>query len=203
MSNDFNNRLWFFFWCFIVLFMLSGCTQYNNLKIKFFGNVTQTNITTVENECQCPVCNCGAEFEAVIYYFDKEIESGINKFIEEADTYLYCSFTRLDSTVLNDALTDTYFDIDDVKIIFDEASTMDCSAACVPYSSSQYNELYSEGLDIKTRKNVHNNFCVSEDGLFITSKTFDDNQNSDFGMFFKSKELRDLFQERFNNKWGA
>lgn len=180
-----------------ILVSISGCDVYTEKKQEWFGLNQQPNMAPVNLTEQCPKCDSSENADAIIYYFNSDINKGLKDFIKESDNYLYCSFPRLDISDFNGQFKSKANTLDELKIKFDKQSTMDCSTACIPYSYSQYNDLFGAGLDISVQDNIHDNYCVSEDGLFITSKLLDQTDRSDYALFLKSKGLRDLFKEKF------
>lgn len=183
----------------IALLFLTSCTYLKEKKDVYFGNQSETNIT--ETEYTCPECVCGAELDAAIYYFDEDIETGLKTFLSEANNFVFCAFVRLDTPTFNNLFSITNED-STVRILFDEASTMDCSNVCIPFQRSQYNYFLAEGIDIGVVQDLHENFCVSEDGLFITSAALDRQIRSDYGLFINSDGLRDIFIREFEDLWG-
>lgn len=186
---------------FIVMVLpLAGCDSYDAFKSKLVGNTTTVEVTK-EPLCQTEVVDCGSEFSAAIYYFDDDVYDGLANFIKESSSYLYCSFTRLDTDQFTRDLIRKNKAID-VQIIFDKDSTMDCESACIPYKISQYNELYAEGLDIVLVDGVRQNFCISEDGVFMTSSLLNDEKKFSDALYLKSEALATIYEDRFDKLWG-
>lgn len=177
----------------ILIIVMCGCSlksKYDQKKNEIFNKSIVKPV--------CPSCpSCGEELDAVVYYFDEEIKKGLIDFIKVSDMYLYCGFVRLDDYNVSDQLILKENDLD-LKVVFDHGSTMDCDAACVPYVYSQYNSLYSAGINLKLIDNLHYSFCVSDFGLFITSKSDYKKETKDYAFFVKSDGLKAIFKERFN-----
>lgn len=192
---------------FIVLF-LSGCADMKESWAKTKARIKGEEITIEKKELNdsCPECiceECGEDLDGVIPYWDEQINEGLYKFIENSHDYLFCVFTRLDIENFNNLFLEKYSDDSfNLKIIFDQDSTMDCTSACIPRTSSQYNYLFGEGLDLETRQNIHENFCVNEQAVFITSKIFDDQDRFDFGMLLKSSGLQKVYKRKFTKIHG-
>ena len=189
-----------------VLFVI-GCAQINEEieKVKSSWNISdnESNKNIEEISSNCPQISCpkleGDNLDKIVYIFDN-IPSNMKDFILSTDeTELLCQFTVLNNQIIADSLIEVRKRAN-IKIILDKSNTMDyCDISCIPKLESQYNKLYSEGLNIKIIDNIHYSYCLNQNGVFITSKSFNDAEFNDYGLYIKSQGLKDSFKSEFNS----
>ncbi len=204
-----NKALTAIFLIFLII-TLTGCTaigeKYQGAKAKIKDKFTKNESILPKiirnGTCDAVPCDCGEDLDALLYYFDTDMYQGLTSFIEASDEFLDCAMIRLDTDEFTPLLLDRNTDLP-MRILFDKTSTMDCDdTACLPYAVSQYNGLYSKGLNLRTVDDLHQTFCLNEEGLFITSALLDDEHRKDFAMFIKSPGLAQVYQDRFDQIWG-
>lgn len=179
----------------LTLISLTACGLTNSAQDKFCPNNNNT--------LQCPVCEeCKdfSELDAVVYYFDNNVKTGLLEFIRRSDQSLDCAIVRVDDKDFLRPISNTD-DIAEVRILMNKESVMECSGGCIPYQESLYNDLWAEGVDIKLINDLHENFCVSEEGVFLFTNYFDEKTRYDHGYFLKSDGLTSVFKGRFENLW--
>ena len=193
-----------------VLFLV-GCSQINKEieKVKKEWNISDNKTEEISDETipgNCPQISCpkleGENLDRIVYIFDN-IPSSMREFISSTDeTELSCQFTVLNNQLIAESLIDTSKRAN-VKIILDKSNTMDyCDVSCIPKLESQYNKIYSEGLNIKMIDNIHYSYCINQNGVFITSKSFNDAEFNDYGLYIKSEGLKESFNNEFNRIFG-
>ena len=90
-----------------------------------------------------------------------------------------------------------------VKIVLDSSNTMEyCDKTCIPALKSSYNDLFSEGMQIKLT-NIHYTYCINEKGVMMTSRYFGETAESyeDYGLYLDSVQLSIIFKKEFESQW--
>lgn len=185
------------FLCVLMAAVFSGCQSYEDAKAKMFP----TTPIASEANLSCPVLNCGENVDAVIYYFDSDVAFGLSQFINSANDKLDCAIQKFELDNFSQQIFAKQNDTE-VRLLLDTRVTMDCTGGCVPFSASRYNFFYSNSFSIGVVDNLHENFCVSEQGVYIFTKNLDNSNDLEHGLFLKSSGLRNVYQNRFDSLWG-
>jgi len=179
-----------------IILLLSGCTTIKD-KFKSINNPQTEELTCpsakttyVQNNSYRPI-----ELGSTIYYFNTQVIGGFKTFLENS-VEPRCSIIGVDSQSIAEELNKNQ----KIKIVFNRQNVMDYNN--VPLPTSKYNMLYSNGRFVSVFDDLHYNFCVSEQGLFLFSNYLDDVERYDFGLFIKSPELTQKFNLQFENMKG-
>jgi hypothetical protein len=129
---------------------------------------TEENQTQDEEILQCQTCDF-PEIEKAAVYFDDGTNQGMNHFIENSNSMLYCGFRGLEDKSFASRLIALQNAGKDVKVYFGIDETMrDCDVVCVPKLQSQYTYLLGEGVPVSFGRSDFN-FCINEKAVYIFS----------------------------------
>lgn len=182
------------------LLFFSGCSTIKEKTDAVKQKFNKEEVVYITEEpIVCPK-EIGENLDKVVYLFNG-FETAFIDFIRSSSGYLYCQFTTLENSKISESIY-SIKDYVSLKVILDETNTMDlCDVGCIPKVNSQYNYLYSKGVDLKTG-NIHYTYCQNEKGLIISSKYFSEKENhKDYALYIESVGLSRIFRNNFDEVW--
>jgi len=169
-----------------------------------FGNKTalnETNITDVNKVCE--ICDF-PKIDMAAVYFDENSAKGLNYFIENSNTRLYCVMTELNNKDLADRFVAMKQQGKDVKVYFGiDKSMKDCDILCVPKLESQYSYLLGEGVAVNYGR-VDFNYCINEKAVFLFSYLPGSSNtiNQNYGLIIFSPQLMEKYKAYYEKITG-
>ena len=189
-----NWKILFGIVCLAVL--VTGCGAWESAKSKVLGE--DETITEEPFECDCPDCDT-PEPGKVVYFFTNH-KAGLLNTLDYADEYIFCFFPSLhdEDIVRKLILMERRAE---VRVVFDESRTFDCEPNCIPKLASSYNSLLAQGFDIQV-KSLEESYCVTEDGVFFYSGSFDQFGVDEAHVFY-DEDMAEIYRKHFLGVWNT